>query len=283
MNKRIVLLLITAVFIIATIPLAVFADDTRHDMDEEIADIIDSRLTEAERVLLSDGSKYSDSLKDVTLDGLPILKVYQLHWEYSDKPLDELVAAVDKSDGKLKASFYVVFDEDPYKICVLKKDDGSVLIGKTGALSDTTPTFFTDIKNLSGEMVFEGESCKIENIYCFDSTTSFFGASVYIKTDKGVFVKYYEYEQSQGVVFTETEFRKAAAEYSAFISSYEYNYDENGEGLNGTLSFAEFLNSGVHGQKPETGSSLTPVYIVLIVCAAALALFYAVFKIINRS
>ena len=132
-------------------------------------------------------------------------------------------------------------------------------------------------------MVFEGESCKIENIYCFDSTTSIFGASVYIKTDKGVFVKYYEYAHSQGVVFTETEFRKAAAEYYAFISSYENNYDENGEGLGGTITFAEFLNSGAHGQTPETGSGLAPVYIVLIICAAALALLPAVFKTIRRS
>ena len=157
-TKKTVLILVTAIFIIATIPFVVFADDAKNDMNEEIADIINSQLTESERSLLSDSSKYSDSIISEQIGGRVILKVNSLHWKYSDKPLDELIAAVNQSESKYNNSFYVVFDENPYKICVLKKADGSVSIGKAGTLSDITPKFFTDIKSLSEEIVFEGES-----------------------------------------------------------------------------------------------------------------------------
>lgn len=274
---------IVTVFIAAAFSFGVFAETSLNGMDEDIISIINSQLTEQELSVLTDESNYDPSFAGASLNGVPILRVHNsIYWKYSDKPLDELIAEAERYEDSISKYFYIVFDEEPYEIYVQNKD-GAISIWKAALWPDDVRTFFTDIADLSGETVIDGKSCKIENIYCFDSTNSMGGATVYLRTDKGVFVKYYEDGRSEGVIFTEAEFRNAAADYYDYITSYEYNYNESGEGLSGTISLIEFLNSNSHGQAPETGSSLTPVYIVLIICAAALALFPAVFKMIRRA
>ena len=268
------------ILIVAAFSFGAFAETISIGMDEDIIGIISSQLTEQELSILTDESNYHPSFAGASLNGIPILRVHNyLYWEYSDKPLDELLAEAKRYEDSIRKYFYVVFDEEPYEVYVQNKD-GAISIWKAALWPDNVRTFFTDIADLSSETVIDGKSCKILNIYCFDSTNSMGGATVYLRTDKGVFVKYYEDERSEGVLFTEAEFRKAAAEYYAYITSYEYNYDENGEGRSGTkISLIEFINSNSLGQT----QGLAPVFIVLIVCAAALALFPAVFKIIRRA
>lgn len=277
-----IITIFASVILIAAFSFGVFADID--GMDEDIVGVLDSQLTEQELSVLTDESNYYYSLSGASFDGAPMLRVYNsVFWEYSHKPLDELLAEAERVESARDYSFYAVFDGDPIKICVSKKDDGTVMIYKAAVLTDDIATFFTDIADLSGVTELGGVSCTMQNIYCFDSTHSYLGATVYLKTDKGVFVKYYDDERSQGVLFTESEFRKYAEEYHAYLISYEHNYDEDGNPLVGNPSFCEFLESRAGAQTPKTGSGSLFIFAALMICAAALVFFPGVYRIIRRS
>lgn len=83
---------------------------------------------------------------------------------------------------------------------------------------------------------------KVNNIFCFDSLNSHTGAAVYLITDNGVFVKYYEQSTSEAVCYSEEDFRLFMSEYYHFLTSCEHNYNENGEPLGGeTPSLTAYL------------------------------------------
>ena len=67
-------------------------------------------------------------------------------------------------------------------------------------------------------MLILGNECEILQIVTFDGYTSHQGTLTYVETDKGMFVKYYPDQVSEGSWFTEEDFRKYAKAYYEYIS-----------------------------------------------------------------
>ena len=78
------------------------------------------------------------------------------------------------------------------------------------------PTYVQDLSNPLKDIV-TNQDCQLEGIYCFDANSSHQGTAVYIKTNQGVYVKFYENTTSSAKVFSEEEFRNMADAY------YEYS------------------------------------------------------------
>ena len=94
-------------------------------------------------------------------------------------------------------------------------------------------TYAKDIANLSVQTEILGKQCKISQIVGFDEGHSHKGTAIYVVTDQGIFVRYYPDYISEGVWLTEQDYQTYAKAFYEYTTSYEYNYNENGEALNG--------------------------------------------------
>ncbi|MBR5767091.1 MAG: hypothetical protein IKX86_00245 [Clostridia bacterium] len=268
--KRLITLAFAIIFAFSSaIILFVEADYTNQVMDGKIIDVIKSQLSPEEYSELMATENYNNSLESDALKDYPILRVYNsVYWEYASNPFNEFMSKVLSSDSKKQHHLrYVVFGREVFSVVMLKWEDGSVTIGKARDYDDSVPSMISDIINLQETIEVDGERYTIKNIYCFDETSSFKGAVLYLITDSGIFVKYYENESAEGMLFTEDDFRIKASEYHRYITSYEHNYNEKGEALGGrNVSFAEYLDlAPTFLRNPGT----SPWKIILATCAAA--------------
>ncbi len=201
-------------------------------MDSAIAQILDSQLSNDEKETLKNSEK-------LNLSDEPILQVYsELYWCLADKPLQEIITKAEADCETYGYRQYYVFSDTPYRIAVLK--------GKAGKIEDSiqTPQYVKDISALSKQVTIGADQLDVKGIYCFDGHTSQDGIIVYILTNAGTFIKYYEHLDSEALVFSESEFQAYASDYNAYITSYEYNYNENGEPLGGAvLPFKAFIDN----------------------------------------
>ena len=230
--KRIFMFLLTATAILAlftNICAAREIEESDKITEIEVAQIIKSQLTDSEKEIFS-------SSKDLDLSNEPILKVYrEIFWFLADKPLKEIVSKADEYNEAFNYKDYYVLSETPYKISV---NQSKVV----ETVSDDIPQYIKDIATLSKQVTVNGKQTDVKGIYCFDEGTSYQGIVVYVMTESEALVKYYENSHAEAQLFSESQFREYAVDYYAYITSYEYNYDENGEPLSGVLSFKDFVD-----------------------------------------
>ena len=216
-----------------------YAVDNQQADNDDLEIILNEQLDEADYQKLSNKNNYDSSIIDVTLEGKPIIKVYnQIYWNVSDLPLNDIVAHANLS----KTIDYIVFDNSPVRLRMLYESNTKVKIGSSPNGVMSMPV--NDIQMLSKDMTILDTTCAVTNIIYFDGFSSHMGASVYYITTNGNFVKYYRTEYSEGVWFTENDYRNFAAQYYDYLISPENNYDENGEPIGGgTLSFLDFVSN----------------------------------------
>ncbi len=235
-----------AIFVLLIILLAtgVLADEAVPQetlLDEKIAAVLKNQTNQEELEILQDTELYDDeSMGGRVITEQPVLKMYPVLWAIADQPLEEMLAAGEDRVSQRNHWRYLVLDDAPYVGIFLK---GKNLVGVNEEYPDKLPNYISDIMEMTETLVVDKQEYQINGIYCFGQRTSYQEFAVYLVTDKGVFVKYYEDLYAEGQLFPEEEFRKYAAAYYAYRTSYENNYDEDGNALAGDLPFLDYLDS----------------------------------------
>ena len=247
MKKILTLLLV--LFINTSMCITSYAADNQQSYNDDLQAVLNEHLDETEYQKLSNKSKHHSSMLDVAFENKPIIKVYnEIFWNVSDLPIRDIVKYANLS----KTVDYIVFDESPLRLRMLNADsDSDYTIGVFSVGDLSKPV--SDIQKISKSMTILDTACIVTNIYFFDGFTSHMGASVYYITTEGNFVKYYKDKLSEGVWFTETDYRYFAAQYYNYLISPENNYNEDGEPVGGTLSFLDFITN-VKGITPDVGT-----------------------------
>lgn len=216
-------------------------------LDADMISIINGQLTDTEisafkasgiPELASDGQFRSES---------PVLKIYnELFTPKVGESLEMRLAEAEALKGKASYTDYVILNATPFRVRMMNNDiNKSVSIDKE-CYASAIPTYISDIMALS-ENAFTEKDCALEGIYCFDADTSHQGIAVYLKTNKGVYVRYYENSASEAILFTEDAFRLKAVAYYNYLTSHENNYNKNGEALgDGSISFLSFTQTPTH-------------------------------------
>ena len=127
------------------------------------------------------------------------------------------------------------------------------------------PRYIKDIQNLKSTETIDEQTHEIKGIYCFDGSSSYMGTLIYLQTNKGTYVKYYEYPDSEPLLFPENKFIEYGTAYYQYLISYENNYNEFGESLfGGALTFASFIDDYLNNSKAEK-QNIQPKIIVITV------------------
>ena len=230
--KRIVLLL--SIILVLGLCLAACAEkEPAWDdlfIDQDIAQIIHSQLSEDDQNILKNSGGFE-------VPNAPILKIYdEIFWALAGESLETILTKAEADCQAKTWREYYVFSDEPYLIRTFQNQ-----IWKPD--NEKVPQYVKDIYGLSKYITVNGKESELKGIYCFDILSSYLGAAVYLQTDTGVLVKYYETSRSEAQVFFEDEFQAYGTEYFEYITSYELNHDENGSPLGGVhVPLAEYLN-----------------------------------------
>lgn len=180
---------------------------------------------------------FDESMDAVDLEK-PILLIYnELYPAYADdRSFEENVDYLFENGN----TYLLLFEEEPVFIGC---NETNVRVREIADVFGTVPSFVYDIANGAACQTFLGEEVTIRDVYCFNSLTQHRGVVLVYETDGGRFVRYYEHEYASYVEFSWDDYEAYAIAYFAYISSYEYNYDENGYALGGGISFLEFTEN----------------------------------------
>lgn len=213
-------------------------------MDTNIISIINSQLTDTEISELKDSGIPELAADEQFRSETPVLKIYnELFTSKVGEPLELRLAEAEAINSKASYTNYVILNAMPYMICRMNNDTNQNVFIDKECYASSIPTYISDIMALSKNFFVE-KDCVLEGIYCFDADTSYQGIAVYLKTDQGVYVRYYENSTSEAILFTEDEFRFRAGAYYNYLTSYENNYNEKGEALgDGSMSFLSFIQN----------------------------------------
>lgn len=243
-NKFLLLIIVCAFVCISSLNVIADKENTTFDNSPILSVIKTQEGSSKLDPTLYQKEYYENSLQNFDLEGACILKIYDdSEMLFAGEELDVLL---EKSEAVFSKR-YVVFKKDDIKILFTEQKDNTHIVGIDGRY-DITPRFLTDIAESSiydSELV--SDNTKFSMILCYDDTASHGGASVYYLSDNNGVVWYYETYFSEPVEFTLTEYKKYAVAYYEYISSYDFNYDENGEGKGGGGSFVDFIKRSTEG------------------------------------
>ncbi len=229
-----------------TMNLSIFADDAQSketSMDADVVLLINNQLSEEEISIFKNSD--NPNIEFDELSNYPILNVFNSPFYYSQigETLDILLSSVKEDSKKLHNSTYIALDDTPCLLKTFTKDNKTTVSVIESYQSSEIPNYILDIMALTKELTVVNK-CNLQGVYCFDGSSSHQGCAVYLRTDKGVYVKYYESSASKAILFSENEFRAYASEYYEYLISYDNNYDEDGEPIvGGTKSFLSFVES----------------------------------------
>jgi hypothetical protein len=180
-------------------------------------------------------------------------------------PLDDLLAKVKSLPEKARTNYWV-FAESPVTVCTFQKD-GTTTVNIIET-DESVPQYVIDVLNMKETEIFQGKECHITGIYCFDDSASQGGTVVYIATDNGAFVKYYDWAMSKAMLLSEQEFQTLGKAYYKQLSSHGNNFSLSGAPLNGTTTFSDFVEHYDEYVKQKQTLWITIGVIVLIAAVA---------------
>lgn len=253
------------ILIVTSCCLNIFAAQESDNYDD-LEYLFDNQLTDSEISDLLNENYYNSNISKSDISGYPIMKLREwVFWNISNKPFEEFLSSVRDIEKKYFSS-YVIFGEEIIKVRKVVSDDGSVKIGRAPLVTGNAakeidaPFYINELSQGKTKIVYDGEIYSIEEIYCFDGTTSQDGIVEYLVTNDGIFVEFFGDIYSEGIVFTEKDFRNLAKKYYSYTTSYNYNYNEHGEPLyGGRISFLDFVE-----KRPDR--EVTPTNNILIIC-----------------
>lgn len=256
MKRSIALILaVMVIFLYHTSTYAVEAImDTTNILNDDIAQTLSSQLTIEEKELLN-------SIEDLNLSNVPILKIYnEVYWSLASAPAKEMIAEADMHAQTRNYKDYYILSKQPYRIRVSNNCEAT-------KVSEELPQYINDIIGLSNHITCGEKQFAIKGVYCFDGSDSHDGIIVFILTDECTIVKYYEYPHSEAILLSETDFQVYANDYYEYLTSYDHNFNENGEPVGGgTLSFKAFIDSRyIARNEPALEIDNGPVHLWIIV------------------
>lgn len=239
MKKAIIL--ITIFLLLCSLGISINAEEQTISCieDQKLVDTLIQTFDKSELDILNDEKLHNKDLPDINFSEKPIVIIYDhVYWEYSYLSLHDVL-----SNMPVQSSMdYAVFGDKTMRVrkaLVYGQKIPQIVISSEPADAN----FINDIGKMSSKMLILGNECEILQIVTFDGYSSYAGTLTYVDTDKGMFVKYYPDQVSEGSWFTEEDFRKYAKAYYEYISAYENNYAKNGEGLNGNISLLEYIDT----------------------------------------
>lgn len=240
--KKIVLLAISVLLLFSLVtPVFAATQNTGTEdvtMNKTVASIIKNQLTDEEWSDLRNTRKYDKSMRGKRISDQVVLKVYPPCWDEIGKSLPEIIAAEEKNlqNYHSYSAIYVVFDKNTYFVKVGYEDKKVKMVYNESSV----PNCVKDILILQDHFRIAGEECTLKGVYCFNMEVSddgFFGVLVYLDTDKGVFVRYYETPSSEGVLYSNEDFTPKALAYFDSIIYHEGDELKLGQ----TDRFGEYL------------------------------------------
>ena len=181
---------------------------------------------------------YDESLREYTINDKPLVKInYIPIWYHAGESIDDLIKTAERTWQET----YIVLDKKPFG--TFAKSSGENKIICKSNIYDETPMFLTDLINSSVlHSKLSPSNISYTNVLCFDAVKSHQGVVVYYISEENAIVYYYEDYSSNALQFTLGDFQKYGTEYYEYITSYEYNYNKNGEPLYSQgMSFKSYL------------------------------------------
>jgi hypothetical protein len=219
MRKIISFLIIVAISLQPVVS-ASATETYNYSIDPELGEILVNSFDPEERKMIQNKDIYYWNAMDLEISDQPIVKVYltSVFREWADRPYKELIAEAEKllKNGTIIGCDYIIFDQEPIIIHYgyMGGDYDRYVIDIPGILpTDPTLMIQKNIQSLSANMEILGQHCKINNIvaFCGDVMSEQF---LYLDTDKGVFVKYFDYvENLDGVWYSEETIREMGRDY----------------------------------------------------------------------
>ena len=205
---------------------------------DSITEVINKKRPSANSEIFNN-ELYQGSMKEENLTDKTLVKLYYVPvWDFAGyEPAD--IEAKFKELGGMTS--YIVLDDEPYIALIEKSKDGKVTIDKKEY--SKSKTYVDDILTSA---VFNTSiatnNTGFTDVICFDFDDGIMGTVVYYINGDDTVVMCYNDHYSEGVAYTLTDFQKYGTAYHNYISSYEYNYDENGNPLYGqSLSFNTYV------------------------------------------
>ena len=217
MKKATTLIILLALLFSLNIPINAEELKPTCIKDDKIAELLTNSLPED----LTDTDVYSITIDGINVTDKPILKVFNYDsFRMAHLPLEDIIPNMSKETNiNQKSLDYVIFDIIPRRVSAIKdirtEDPDDYAIYRSDYCKD--PPYVTDIINMELKTEILNVACEIKDMIAFDGFHSHMGAMLYVTTDKGVFVKYYTDEISEGTWFTEEDFQKFGKAYYEYL------------------------------------------------------------------
>ena len=287
-KSKIVLFLAVFMIIIIGSFVTLHASSDNDLLNPDVVKIFDNQLSQEEREILTDTNNYENSVADKeTLVKSTFLKIHPGPcWDLADYSFDTFMQNVRTYEQKLSFSDYLAFGNELTRICVITHEE-KTSIGKRPD-QDGLPVYYQDMINLSDNISIQDHSYTVKGIFCIDGVSSYAGFTTYYLTSGGIYVKYYADDKSQGAIYPYDDFVNFSIEYNKYLTSWENNYNEDGEPVGGDpLPFAEFvkdqekltISSPVLDEQP---SSIKPWMIIAISFAVCIVIAIPLVFLLRR-
>ena len=241
--KKLIMVFLSFAFCLYGI-LSVTAEEAGSDI--RLTEVIRKDTTQETREYLTSAHPYKYKQLERSLDGLPILTVYDKYsfTELYDKSLDEIYDALkNRPDQYEGGAHYIVLDEKIFFISVYDPyGDPYFDYGIYGEDPYFTNEPWLDdiVNNVIPEAVLQSKET-LKTVFCLDNSADKLGTAVYyVMEDGSFFVKFYD--GSERKEFDESEFRAYSKAYYEYLLSL-IRYDEDGNVIptsGGTPSFLSF-------------------------------------------
>ena len=254
MRKTTTLIILFALLFSLNIPINAEESKTSCIKDTQLREKLTNSISKEELDILGNKDIWFnlDNLdEDIDITNKPILKIFNEDiWSIAHLPLDDIVTTIsEKAKTQMETVDYVVFDENPIRFSVgdnpNTEDPNDYIVTPSYTYWDAP--FIADVMNLSCTTEVLNIPCEIEELIAIDRCGAYKGAMLYAITNKGVFVKYYNDQNSEGIWFTEEDFRKYAKVY--YEDSLGKGYNENGDPIDGfSASLLDFIETKYEGE-----------------------------------
>ncbi len=213
--------------------------------------------------VLKNSAKYDASLQDCDFSSSKFIPIYSgIFWNLFGQgiPVQQIVQKINSGECDSFVYYVTLYKDDLLPIKIQDKDGQQIIVNITKPYAeDNQLSWLRDLLSSDNILQINGEKAFIQDVYCFDDHTSFAGIVVYLLTDKGTYISYYDMPKSEPVLMSEAEFTPCAKRY--YDKMIESAYDENGDPTGGNLSFLDFIGDAeiqnpIQGQKQDNRTAL---------------------------
>lgn len=265
-----------ATLLLLSMPLSLAAEATS---DRFVDDPI-GLLSREEYEILMNRECYNYTMENVDLSDAKFIRLYRdsplRHYDECNTFEDVLSTAEAFDQERQFFSYFVYDNDDKYMVYRNTRENAGPngLIFKHAIPQNEgepcPPTYVVDIENLGKNIEICGVDCTVQRIVCTDGSSYTDGSAIFLDTDKGTFVKYYDHYLAESMDLSFEDFKQYVLSYREYIDSL---LDENSgyQYVFGGNSFTEFVkgNHTISGGRARGGSdwytwATMPILIILL-------------------